>query len=1046
MKCGIIISRMEDRNDSQIDEPWKAEAVGRGLGGTSSGEGGSDQARSEAKALGRAAEEGAAQKEEAPKGESDTEKARGQEHFKYTSSDDDDGPRSQARRIMGRLNFGGKRGLRRYGPAGLILAVVIALAGLFAGSGVMAPFMIVANGLDQFNSLRAAMSRRSDYFMRFSMNPELNKSITKATIFHGEQFKIGKSQQKKLAANGIDYMEVEGTDGKKLRLLVYTDDKTGDKIPIVANEKDLSRIPELDVGEATLRDGVLLDTAMKSDDYNFRPAVDVATRTVKGNIAGWFDTLADRLHNKRISNSRNKFRNTDNNSSDEDIQAAAKKNSLNTDLVDGVKAEKPGEESGETEEKTETVNVTNEDGSTTTKTETRTVTDGTNASKMASTVSKGGTRAKIGEKLTNVSEFLTTRTRKVMLAGSGGELGCMILKGIGSIGMLVSALQTAEVLNFVTAFLESVNIAQSEGRASAMNYFMKNLQKKGDTYANAGEEPVRRNTSSMESVAMNAFAGGPAVSPDDEVAQKFNLDYMTQHVFTNSDWMREETGDGGDKNSVLGSLVSTFGQTMDYWASPTGTMAAFQICNTARATIAAIGMTADFIGIIGGAFTGGIGIMVEKTAKEVVKGLVKATMMGIAMSVMGMVISQVTPIIAENLTRDLITDMAGEDAGYAIRSGFNAYLGRNMQQSSGMLGTKEQVLAQWRENEAVIAEDAESERRRLSPFDITSKNTFLGSIVNRLVPIQMQISGSPLGTMANAMGATTSSLKSVLPVVGAVSDSMENSMTMNEECVSLEMVDEDTVGDAFCNPYFVADFSTVSMNPYDVFEKVETGTDGRENFVDTSVENPKIKDDSEFAYWVISCTQRDSQFGYVDQQINSSLFKGDTPLSTIMNMGISAVPVAGDALDLAEVAGDVDKLEWATGAACVNNENSKYYSQYSQDQRVMEGLNIIDQSAVTSFLDEYYEKNPVDNSLEGVIARYSGMSKDQVEDTLALIEYARYIAAYSEVQGELGPAEPAKEPEMPQFGGGDVVAEVLPVGPVAWRVVYADLRGRTTIG
>ena len=55
---------------------------------------------------------------------------------------------------------------------------------------------------------------------------------------------------------------------------------------------------------------------------------------------------------------------------------------------------------------------------------------------------------------------------------------------------------------------------------------------------------------------------------------------------------------------------------------------------------------------------------------------------------------------------------------------------------------------------------------------------------------------------------------------------------------------------------------------------------------------------------------------------------------------------------------------------------------------------MIDKSSVAMALDDYYDENPLDNSYPGVIARYSGQSKDTVVAILDLLDYAEYLAEY----------------------------------------------------
>ena len=53
-------------------------------------------------------------------------------------------------------------------------------------------------------------------------------------------------------------------------------------------------------------------------------------------------------------------------------------------------------------------------------------------------------------------------------------------------------------------------------------------------------------------------------------------------------------------------------------------------------------------------------------------------------------------------------------------------------------------------------------------------------------------------------------------------------------------------------------------------------------------------------------------------------------------------------------------------------------------QRLLENMGLIEKSSVTAYLEEYYEKHPLDNSYEGVLARRSGLTKENV---IALLNY-----------------------------------------------------------
>ncbi len=64
-------------------------------------------------------------------------------------------------------------------------------------------------------------------------------------------------------------------------------------------------------------------------------------------------------------------------------------------------------------------------------------------------------------------------------------------------------------------------------------------------------------------------------------------------------------------------------------------------------------------------------------------------------------------------------------------------------------------------------------------------------------------------------------------------------------------------------------------------------------------------------------------------------------------------------------------------------------------QRLLENMGLVEKSSVTAYLEEYYEKHPLDNSYAGVLARRSGLTKENV---IALLNYAEdlvFLANYN---------------------------------------------------
>ena len=63
-------------------------------------------------------------------------------------------------------------------------------------------------------------------------------------------------------------------------------------------------------------------------------------------------------------------------------------------------------------------------------------------------------------------------------------------------------------------------------------------------------------------------------------------------------------------------------------------------------------------------------------------------------------------------------------------------------------------------------------------------------------------------------------------------------------------------------------------------------------------------------------------------------------------------------------------------------------------QLLLENMGIIEKSSVTAYLEEYYEKHPLDNSYEGILARRSGLTKEQVVAYLDKLDYLAKVVDY----------------------------------------------------
>jgi hypothetical protein len=145
-------------------------------------------------------------------------------------------------------------------------------------------------------------------------------------------------------------------------------------------------------------------------------------------------------------------------------------------------------------------------------------------------------------------------------------------------------------------------------------------------------------------------------------------------------------------------------------------------------------------------------------------------------------------------------------------------------------------------------------------------------------------------------------------------------------------------------------------------------------------------------------TMLDTVYGSIGS-IAANISNGDAVLG--------AVPIVGDALDIFNNTEKLEYMGYITGKACVANndgkemgsktaewEDNKKYQRFIEDQRIAESAGLIEESAVTKFISEYYEKHPLDNSFEGILARYSGLTKGKVVATLGALEVLAFKEEY----------------------------------------------------
>lgn len=926
--------------------------------------------------------------------------------------------------------------LKGKGPMGLILGLILGVGGVMGGAQMFQPFSLVEQFRETFNSMQTSVSTRSNTFFRMQMDSGRVKNPIKGRIFGSDTFKITSRQASKLSTQGIEVDD--DFEGTGIRVLKF-DDGTGEIRIVAADDSSVAKLNELnlkgfDTDNVKYNAEAISFKNLYEGNADFFNGYNKGSMTWRGAIANWFGTVtAAFLSSNKIT--RNIFRDF--------LKKVEESQSGNTRTVALELMEGESDTIKEGGYKTTGVEEeTNEDGQTTYRE--------TTVEEGPSTVSR--------ESLTteNVSAKLTSIAGTVQ---KGANVICTVMNTLGAIGLLVTASEAVQIISLVTSYFEAIDkVKAGNGDDSPINELASILnEKKANTNTVLESTGVAWNSSNenanfrdggkggittlttldvttektaMESSGIAALYGGGRVNPNDPSVQSFN--------FTNS------------INQVAGGLGSS--------------MAMFETCAIAKIASNAVTAVGDAIGVVT-CIAGLVGAVVSfgTTAAAGCSELVISAAKGIALSVaigvtVAGVISTITPVVARMMTRDLISDIGGEDLGNALTSGANMYLGNTHRSNGGSLATDQKYAEFAVAQQRVIAENAKYERQNRDPFDMTSKYTFLGTLMTQMMNFT---SANSLTSFVSSTGSVLSSSIIAMSPAAMAYDISEDLPTMDEykdTCPYLWSIG--AIGDAYCNPYSITDMSTIELDPADVIDVLSND----DNFLNDNADgNVVINGNSDLAKYILYCDNRASAFGMVDQNIANELGNwgtvdtGSSFVNSMTNSAIGAVPVIGDLIDVVDNTQLLENLGYISGESCVAGNTvdrsgspgwnkAKYYQRFIEDQSLAETIGLFGEngeSAVATFLNEYYEEHPLDNSYEGILARYSGLTKDNVIALLDVIDYYNYIANYDAAARYAFGAPVVEVENEVLFDDENVVAEVHVV--LLNEISFADIRNRTAL-
>lgn len=767
-------------------------------------------------------------------------------------------------------------------------------------------------------------------------------------------------------------------------------------------------------------------------DQSFKNPYTTATKAWRGGVSGWFDNIMDDITQIKLNITRNRWAkyvaksmkgvSEDLRGISEEFKKTAKSTTTEKTSDDGVTS-KEGSAAGEDEDGTTKINQDGKNEKFSSDEEIEKVgydTDGASEEdiekiKANNDGDSSGTNVsgdKIGSSSTTVEGISKVLNSKAVKAASAiADYGCALLEGLVSIYTIVSAYQNMQFLNLVTGFLESVDKTKAgDGSGSPYNEYGTTLTTKADTKDDNGDViSDRQGKTAVESAGVSwLFGDGNKISQSDPSVRNTNFESIMSNI------------------SILTSNIKL---TTDIYAK----------CGYVRAGLAAVDLATtviSFIPIFGGAVKG-IQLGVKEVAKVAIKAAVQIALYAII------------PIAAKNLANMMLEDVAtewfGEDLGNALVSGANKYLGGNGTSGGQSPGSSKKVAEYIGLRDAVIAEEAEYQRSIRSPFDVTSRHTFLGSLAYSIMPLAY--SNGLVANMKNVFGVVSSSVTSMLPTADAIDE--QSVLSSTGDCNLLGSTG--AVGDAFCNPYIITDMSTIATSPVAVNDMVHNIQSddvlaamgsyehvGSDNFNDDG----SIKEGSDLAKYITFCGQRTSQYGIKDLTIAEQV--STNKATKIMNY----VPVVNDFSQIYEGLADEANLGWSNGSACVaTDENAywgdnKWYQRYAENERLLENINPGYTSTVTAYLRDYYEENPLDQSFEGTLARFSGMTKEGVEDTLALIEYYDFLKDYKPSERYAFGEPKIKDKKELKFNNNNDVAKGM-LFTLINQISYADVRNRS---
>ena len=359
-------------------------------------------------------------------------------------------------------------------------------------------------------------------------------------------------------------------------------------------------------------------------------------------------------------------------------------------------------------------------------------------------------------------------------------------------------------------------------------------------------------------------------------------------------------------------------------------------------------------------------------SEDAIKGTVASTEKGVRGSIgrllesgvesaSSAILDLVQPTVSKSLEKNSYEDIKGIDAGEFLVDGA-VNVGKRLAKASGATaGDSDAVTKYARLNSEILAMDAMVDRMNRSPFDVTSKNTFLGSIVYDMAISLRKTSGSSVFAKSATIFSNTGKAISALAGV-TYADETDGYLTTFGDCETYGMIG--AVGSAQCAEIATFDPSTLN-DPFN--------DEGFKSFVESNTtlsgDTRTINDGSVLADFILYNDERKTPLGVTDGGILESINSGSSSISFVSDIVAMIRNFFG--------VSDSNK-RIATGEAFVNSSSNETWSTYKYAQRYVSlarataalkqyannstAYNNItyfegSRNPVVAFLDEYYARH-----------------------------------------------------------------------------------------